>query len=97
MDGQREGVEESEAGGGGVCGWMWKCLCLGGGIVSLSLWQGWDSHPTPLSLQNGYINFDKRRKVRGALWAGCWTSLTMSQEREGGEEKSGFLSLAPIA
>lgn len=32
-----------------------------------SLWQGWDPHPTPFPLQNGYINFDKRRKVRRVL------------------------------
>ena len=32
-----------------------------------SLWQGQDPHPTLFPLQNGYINFDKRRKVRRAL------------------------------
>lgn len=53
---------------GGACDWEGD---------SLSLWQGWDSHPTPLSLQNGYINFDKRRKVRGVLGLGA-----MSQEGE---------------
>lgn len=63
--------------GGGVRGGGQMCVvgcgnaCVWEGAQSLSLWQGWDSHPTPLSLQNGYINFDKRRKVRGALWAGC--------------------------
>ena len=38
---------------------------MGEGICSL--WQGWDPHPTPFPLQNGYINFDKRRKVRRVL------------------------------
>lgn len=29
---------------------------------------GLELHPITLSLQNGYINFDKRRKVRGVHW-----------------------------
>lgn len=59
---------------------MRVCVC-GGGEGICSLRQGQELHSSPFPLQNGYINFDKRRKVRrvlGQMLAPC----SRSQEGE---------------
>lgn len=54
------------------------CLCFGKGVFLLVPGQDHPLIPLFLPLQNGYINFEKRRKVRG-VWggAGWWVSLSV--------------------
>lgn len=69
-----------EQGAKRVCAsWMWVCTGLGGTV----LWRGRRS-PSPFFLQNGYINFDKRRKVRG-----CWGQMLDTPGRVPGRGEAG--------
>lgn len=69
--------------------WMWM-WCLGEGPWSLCGRVGTLTR-SPLSLQNGYINFDKRRKVRGVM-GGMLDTPSCVPEREEGGESQGSLS-----
>lgn len=65
----------------------------GRGMFSLAPEQGEPLIPLLLPLQNGYINFDKRRKVRG-VWGWGWVvDFPLCVPRKGEREvKSGALS-----